>query len=225
MGFDPSGAAYVATGGLPAGQLIFERAVTGNDPYFRAVVMDVIARSGDAGIVGWLVAQPDDKRLHPSERTRAVRQRGSNAIFGPSWRSTRSRRSISIARSSRFATAASSSRRRAANWRNHCCERWCPSGRRGHRFPGGSSADEASSAPRRRKEPVVSYGWRLRLRISAEAMSSRGDPASDRKISCRSSRSSSPSFAIEDVIRPTSLAPRVPASARHLFRSLCIPRL
>jgi hypothetical protein len=36
-------------------------------------------------------------------------------------------------------------------------------------------------------------------------------------MSCRSSRSSSSSFAIEDVIRLTSRAARVPASARHLF--------
>jgi hypothetical protein len=35
--------------------------------------MDVVARSGDAGIAEWLIAQLDDKRLHPSERTRSVR--------------------------------------------------------------------------------------------------------------------------------------------------------
>jgi len=159
MGFDPSGAAYVATGGLPAGQLIFERAVTGNDPYFRAVVMDVIARSGDAGIVGWLVAQLDDKRLHPSERTRAVRQRGSNAIFGPRWRSTRSRRSTSIARSSSFATAASSNRRRAANWRNHYFERCCAqAGGEDAASRADAPLSRASGARRRRHESVVSYG-------------------------------------------------------------------
>jgi biotin operon repressor len=66
-------AAYVAIGGLPAAQAIFERALTGDDPYFRAVAMDTIGRSGDPAIAQWLIDHLDDNRLRASERTRSVR--------------------------------------------------------------------------------------------------------------------------------------------------------
>lgn len=73
-GYSPNAfAAYLAVEGLPAAQRVLERALAGDDPYFRAVAMDTIGRSGNPAIAQWFLDRLDDKRLHASERTRTVR--------------------------------------------------------------------------------------------------------------------------------------------------------
>lgn len=65
-------AAAVTSGGMPAAQALFDKALDSDETLFRSAALAAVAGSGDAAIAGWVAGRLDDPRMRLNEKLSAI---------------------------------------------------------------------------------------------------------------------------------------------------------